>query len=96
MKELIERLRTESPVFFKRLQWIIGVLAGSLGVLQILLSNGLFPWLLPYESVITSVITALAGAFGVSLLPKKDPQAFDGPGGTVPPPVKNPPPGKNE
>lgn len=72
MKELIDRLKSESPEFFKKLQWIAGVLVLLLGTLQTLLSFGLFPELVQYMPVITNIIIGSATAFGVSTLPKKD------------------------
>lgn len=76
MKELIDRLKTESPTFFKKLQWIVGILTALFGALQMAISLGYFPGLVQYMPVISYLISALAGAFGVSFLAKKDPTAI--------------------
>lgn len=73
MKELLDRLKTESPAFFKRIQWIVGILTAAFGVLQTTISFGFLPKMVPYMPLITNIITGLAGAFGVSFLAKKDP-----------------------
>jgi hypothetical protein len=93
--ELVERLKTKSPAWFVRIQWVTGILSGLLGILQILIGAGQLPSLDEWMPTITNVIVALATAFGVSMTAKKDPSVtlMDGPGGKIPNPGNPKPPG---
>jgi hypothetical protein len=72
--ELFSRLKTESPTFFKKLQWGSGILLSICGVLKLLLSTKV--WLPTNADGINDflgyAITAITTVFGTSFLPTKD------------------------
>jgi len=90
--EIFSRLKTESPVFFKKLQWVSGILLAIGGILKLLLSTKV--WLPSNAEGISDflgyAITAITTVFGTSFLPTKDTslsdanRLADGPGGTDP------------
>ncbi|MGN7818773.1 hypothetical protein ACTJJB_01515 [Chitinophaga sp. 22536] len=94
-RELVDRLRTENPPFFKKLQVVIGVLIILIAGMHAATNAGYFPAVKQYLDILDSITLLLSGAFGVSFLAKKDaPKTMDGPGGPLPPPIKTPPPAK--
>lgn len=90
--ELASRLKTESPSFFKKLQWASGILLVLCSGLKLLISIGV--WNPTNADGISTflgyAITAITTIFGTSFLPTKDTslsnanRLADGPGGTDP------------
>lgn len=81
--ELVSRLKTESPSFFKKLQWGSGILAVLLGAVQALISFGI--WHPENAEKISTflgyAITTITTVFGTSFLPIKNVNKLaDGPG----------------
>jgi hypothetical protein len=90
--EIFSRLRSESPPFFKKLQWISGIILAICGALELLLSTHIWKPINAEDVsiILTKVIYAITTLFGTSFLAKKDSslsdsnRLADGPGGTDP------------
>lgn len=72
--QLIQRIATESPKFFKIIQWVAGVLAVIAGALTFLIDNSIWnPSFAATLGIITKAAWPLLTAiWGMSLLPVKD------------------------
>lgn len=78
-RELIQRFATESPDFYKKLQWWVGGFTAVLGLA--LAGDAAFDWgfggvcflNMPLDVIINYVIVFLVGVFGLSLTPVKNP-----------------------
>lgn len=92
LTEFLLRLKTESPSFFKKLQWIAGILTALATAAKVLIDNEVIS---PEHATTVStlcgyILTAAAAVLGTSALPVKNTLA-DGPGGTDPNKPRQPP-----
>ena len=83
VRELLARLKTESPDVYKKLQWISGTLATLIGVALGL--NSAFEWgwgeivffNIPLTYILGSVATFIGGIFATAITPVKDKEHLD-------------------
>lgn len=79
VRQLLERLKLESPDFYKKLQLISGVLVALFGV--VIAGNEMFDWGLesihllkmPLTAILNILTGFLTGIFAVSFTPVRNP-----------------------
>jgi hypothetical protein len=72
--ELFARVRAESPEFFKKLQWLSGIISGIAGTIKALIDFKIWNPLHAdgFSHILGYVITGVVTIFGSSFLPVKD------------------------
>lgn len=74
-RELIQRLRAESPEWYVKLRWLTGTLTLGLTILKTVVGAGYLPQVAPYLTLSGEIITGLVTAFALSFTAKKDSNA---------------------